>query len=108
MLDGGRTHVEEFNDCYLVHWDKKSLGVDPIGHLVLDSPSTLVRLLSILADVLYVLACHIIRESNDRMRRLLRKVLILLGLMIAEWKDNEDQIISIMDLIDELISMNKE
>ena len=39
---------------------------------------------------------------------LLRKVLILLGLMIAEWRDNEDQILRIMDLIDELISMNQE
>ena len=33
LSDGGRIHIVEFTNNYLVHWDRKSPSRDPIGHL---------------------------------------------------------------------------
>lgn len=35
-------HVKEYDDYYKIHWDKKDPNVNPIGHLVYDSPKWLV------------------------------------------------------------------
>jgi len=38
LPDGRRIHVVEFEDHYLVHWDRVSPLVDPVEHLKKDDP----------------------------------------------------------------------
>ena len=35
-------HVKEYDDYYKIHWDTKDPSVNPLGHLVYDSPKWLV------------------------------------------------------------------
>jgi len=39
LTGGGRIHIVEFANRYLVHWDRKRPSRDPIGHLREDSPN---------------------------------------------------------------------
>ncbi len=38
LKDGRRIHILEFEDYYLIHWDRASPYVDPIKHLKEDAP----------------------------------------------------------------------
>jgi hypothetical protein len=38
LPDGKGIHIREYQDKYLVHWDKVDPPRDPIGHLVNDAP----------------------------------------------------------------------
>ncbi len=42
LEDDTGIHIKEYEDYYKVHWDKKDPSVDPLGHLVYDSPKWLV------------------------------------------------------------------
>jgi len=42
LEDGTGIHVKEYDDFYKIHWDQKDPNVDPLGHLIHDSPQWIV------------------------------------------------------------------
>ena len=50
LSDGSRIHVREYENAYEVHWDIRSPTVDPIGHLIYDSPHVLISILYGIAE----------------------------------------------------------
>jgi len=42
LEDGTGIHVKEYDDYYKIHWDQKDPNVDPLGHLIYDSPGWIV------------------------------------------------------------------
>jgi len=42
LEDGTGIHVKEYDDYYKIHWDQKDPNIDPLGHLIYDSPGWIV------------------------------------------------------------------
>jgi len=38
LPDGRGIHVKVYHDYYKIHWDQKDPTIDPLGHIITDSP----------------------------------------------------------------------